>query len=86
MALIGLGLGLLLGWLVAQYFNLHGFSYPGMEEIAERYNLPGEMYPRITIGTLLLGPSVVFAFCLLAAIYPALRLFRLRPVEAMRSA
>ncbi|MCU0988055.1 MAG: FtsX-like permease family protein [Xanthomonadales bacterium] len=86
MALIGLGVGLLLGWLVAQYFNLHGFSYPGMEEIAERYNLPGEMYPRVTFGTLLLGPSVVFAFCLLAAIYPALRLFRLRPVEAMRAA
>jgi ABC-type antimicrobial peptide transport system permease subunit len=76
----------LLGWLVAQYFNLNGFSYPGMEEIAARYNLPGEMYPSVTFGTLLLGPSVVFIFCLLAAIYPALRLLRLRPVEAMRAA
>jgi putative ABC transport system permease protein len=86
MALIGLALGLLLGWLVALYFNVHGFSYPGMEEIAQRYNLPAEMYPSLTAGTLLLGPSVVFAFCLLAAVYPALRLFRLRPVEAMRAA
>jgi ABC-type lipoprotein release transport system permease subunit len=86
MALLGLGLGLLLGWLVAQFFNVHGFSYPGMEEVAERYNLPGEMYPSVTFGTLLLGPSVVFGFCLLAAVYPALRLFRLRPVAAMRTA
>lgn len=85
MALIGLALGLLLGWLVALYFNVHGFSYPGMEEVAERFNLPGEMYPSLTVGALLLGPSVVFAFCLLAAVYPALRLFRLRPVEAMRA-
>jgi len=86
MALIGLGIGLFLGWLVALYFNVHGFSYPGMEEIAQRYNLPGEMYPSVTLGTMLAGPLVVFAFCLLAAVYPALRLFRLRPVDAMRAA
>ena len=86
MALIGLGIGLFLGWLVSLYFNWHGFSYPGMSEIAERYNLPGAMYPSITLGTMLLGPVVVFGFCLLAALYPALRLFRLRPVEAMRVA
>ena len=80
-----LGIGLLLGWLVALYFNLNGFSYPGMEEVAQRYNLPGEMYPSITFGTMMLGPAVVFGFCLLAAIYPALRLFRLRPVDAMQA-
>jgi ABC-type antimicrobial peptide transport system permease subunit len=85
MALIGLAIGLFLGWLVTLYFNLNGFSYPGMQEIADRYNLPGEMYPSITFGTMMLGPAVVFGFCLLAAIYPALRLFRLRPVEAMRA-
>ena len=38
------------------------------------------------IDTMLLGPVVVFGFCLMAALYPALRLFRLRPVEAMRVA
>jgi ABC-type lipoprotein release transport system permease subunit len=85
MAMIGLAIGLFLGWLVSLYFNLYGFSYPGMQEIAERYNLSGEMYPSITPGTMLLGPTVVFGFCLLAAIYPALRLFRLRPVEAMQA-
>jgi len=86
MALIGLGIGLFLGWLVSLYFSVHGFSYPGMQEVAERYNLPGEMYPSITVGSMLLGPAVVFGFCLLAALYPALRLYRLRPVAAMRAA
>jgi len=85
MALIGLAIGLALGWLVSYYFNVNGFSYPGMQEVAARYNLPGKMYPSITLGTMLLGPVVVFAFCLLAAVYPALRLFRLRPVDAMRA-
>jgi ABC-type lipoprotein release transport system permease subunit len=86
MSTIGLAIGLFLGWLVALYFNVNGFSYPGMDEIARRYNLPGEMYPSITLGTMLVGPGVVFAFCLLASAYPALRLLRLRPVDAMQAA
>jgi putative ABC transport system permease protein len=85
MALVGLVIGVFLGWLVAAYFNAVGFSYPGMNEIAAKFNLPGKMYPSVTVLSMLLGPSVVFLFCLLASIYPALRLYRLRPVEAMRS-
>lgn len=86
MALLGLLLGLFLGWLVTLYFHGNGFSYPGMEEAAARFNLPDRMYPAITPLSMLLGPLVVFLFCLLAAIYPAVRLFRLRPVDAMRAA
>jgi ABC-type antimicrobial peptide transport system permease subunit len=85
MALIGLGVGVFLGWLIALYFNINGFSYPGMEEVAARFNLPAEMYPSVTFLSMMLGPFVVFLFCLLASIYPALRLFRLQPVEAMRA-
>jgi putative ABC transport system permease protein len=85
MALIGLVIGVFLGWLLASYFNLVGFSYPGMAEVAARFNLPDRMYPSVTVISMLLGPVVVFLFCLLASIYPALRLFRLQPVEAMRA-
>jgi ABC-type lipoprotein release transport system permease subunit len=83
MALIGLVIGLLLGWLVTAYFNHAGFTYPGMEEVAGKFNLSARMYPEMTPLSLVLGPSVVFVFCLLAAIYPSLRLFRLQPVKAM---
>ena len=85
MALIGLVIGVLLGWMVAGYFNAEGFSYPGMEEMAERFNMAGEVYPSISVISLMLGPGVVFLFCLLASVYPALRLYRLRPVDAMRA-
>jgi ABC-type lipoprotein release transport system permease subunit len=85
MALLGFVIGLVLGWLVSWYFNVYGFTYPGMEELGERFNLPAEMYPSLDAFSLLLGPTVVFGFCLLAAIYPALKLYRLRPVEAMRA-
>jgi len=85
MALIGLFIGVLLGSLVALYFNVNGFSYPGMEELAQRFNMSDRMFPSVTPLSLILGPGVVFLFCLLASIYPALRLFRLRPVDAMRA-
>jgi putative ABC transport system permease protein len=86
MALIGFLLGIFLGWLVAVYFHTVGFSYPGMEEVAAKFNLPGRMYPSVSALSMMLGPGIVFLFCLLASVYPALRLYRLRPVEAMRAA
>jgi ABC-type lipoprotein release transport system permease subunit len=86
MAIIGFLLGVFLGWLVAVYFNTVGFSYPGMQEVAAKFNLPGKMYPSVTPVSMVLGPGVVFLFCLLASVYPAMRLYRLRPVEAMRAA
>ena len=67
-------------------WQLQLLSFPEDEEIAARFNLPGRMYPSITVISMLLGPLVVFLFCMLASIYPALRLFRLQPVEAMRAA
>jgi len=82
---LGLMLGAALGWCIAMYFHQTGFGYPGMAEMAERFNLPARMFPSITAFTVFLGPGVVFFFSLLAAIYPALRLFRLQPVAAMRA-
>lgn len=84
----GLGLlgGAALGALFTLYFTYNGFSYPGMDEMAKNFNLPAEVFPRITWTTALLGPLAVFLFTLISAVYPALRLHWLHPVEAMRSA
>lgn len=85
MALIGLVIGLALGWMLAYYLSINGFSYPGMEQMGEKFNLPGVIYPSVSLLSMLLGPGLVFLFCILASIYPSLRLFRLQPVEAMRA-
>ena len=86
MGIMGLLLGALLGALVTSWLNVTGFAYPGMEEMAANFNLPPRMYPRVSLLTLLAGPAVVFIGTLVAALYPALRLHRLQPVEAMRAA
>ena len=82
---LGLLMGITLGALITWYVSLVGFSYPGMAEMAVKFNLPERMYPAISIISLTLGPGIVAFGSLLAAIYPALRLNRLLPVEAMRA-
>ena len=84
MGFIGLLLGAVCGALFTTWFTINGFSYPGMEEMVANFNLPGRVYPRATLLTMFAGPTVVFLFTLAAATYPALRLHRLHPVEAMR--
>jgi putative ABC transport system permease protein len=81
--LVGLGIGLLLGGLVTAWFAHYGFSYPGMEEIASEFNFPTHVYPQVSAVAILLGPTGILVFTLTAALYPALRIRHLQPVEAM---
>lgn len=82
---LGLMLGIALGAAITAYLSVVGFSYPGMAEMAVKFNLPERMYPAISALSLSLGPVIVACGSLLAAIYPALRLNRLLPIEAMRA-
>ena len=82
---LGLLIGAVLGIAMTWYLSNAGFSYPGMEDMAQRFNLPDRMYPSLSLLSIMLGPSIVFLFSLLAAIYPATRLYLLQPVAAMRA-
>ncbi len=85
MSSLGLALGVTLGSALAYYLSFVGFTYPGMEEMAGRFNLPDRMYPSLSLLSIFLGPGIVFLCSLLASVYPALRLFFLHPVSAMRA-
>jgi putative ABC transport system permease protein len=86
MGVMGFVLGILGGSLLTLWFNINGFSYPGMETMAEQFNVPGRIYPSVSLLSASLGPSIVLVGTLMAAIYPAARLHWLHPVEAMRAA
>ncbi len=85
MGFIGLILGAIAGALLTSWFTANGLSIPGMEEMAAQFNLPARVFPQVNLLSAFLGPLVVFVFTLLAAAYPALRLHKVRIVDAMRT-
>lgn len=85
MAGLGLLLGIAIGFVITWYLSIVGFYYPGMEEMAVKFNLPDRMYPEVSLISLTLGPGIVAFGSLLASIYPATHLYRLLPIEAMRA-
>ena len=86
MGIAGMALGALVGGAITVYFMVNGFSYPGMDAMAANFNLPSRFHPQPTVLTLFAGPAVVLLGSVLSALYPALRLHWLHPVEAMRAA
>ena len=86
MGTVGLVLGVLLGGALVLWLGHHGFSYPGMEEMAGKFNLPGRIYPQVSFIGLLFGPMIILVSSVIASFYPAIRLRFMEPVAAMRAA
>ena len=86
LTLIGLALGILLGGSIAVYLYFHGFTFPGLKELHAQFGLPGVIHPKLSFVTFTLGPAVIFIFTLLASLYPALRIRKLQPIEAIHRA
>ena len=86
MGFVGMILGMLLGAALVLWLGQHGFTYPGLEEMGGKFNLPGRIFPELTMVGLLLGPLIVLFASVVASLYPALRLRWMEPVAAMRAA
>lgn len=86
MGLLGMVLGIGLGSLLIGWLNVNGFTYPGLEEMAGKFNVPDRIYPPFTAIGLLLGPACVLLASMAASLYPMLKLYVLEPVAAMRAA
>ena len=85
MTLLGIGIGLILGGAINYYFYVYGFSVPGMEEFAKQFNMPDSIKPQMSFFVFSIGPSVVLCATMIAALYPALRIRLLKPVDAMHA-
>ena len=82
--LLGMAMGTVLGVLVTLYFQSHGIELAGTEEMLSQYGLSSRLYPRLTWFSCLSGTLLVALITFLAALYPALKVRKLKPVEAMR--
>ena len=85
MSSLGMLLGMIVGALLTYYFSIYGFTYPGMEEMAVKFNLPDRFYPKLNLISITLGPMVIFISSMIAALWPAIRIHLLKPIEAMQT-
>ncbi|MBW2599906.1 MAG: ABC transporter permease [Deltaproteobacteria bacterium] len=81
--LIGIILGIIFGSMVTWYFQVHGILISGATELLSQYGLPERMYPQLSVLSVSVGAGIVLIITILTAIYPVLKVRRLRPVEAM---
>jgi len=86
MTMAGIVAGILIGSLVTLYFQVHGINLGGSAELLSQYGISGLIYPRLSLLSIMIGPCMVLAITFFAALYPALKVRSLRPVEAMGAA
>jgi ABC-type lipoprotein release transport system permease subunit len=83
MTLIGIITGICIGIGLTYYFQIHGIDFSGGSELLSHFGITGRMYPKLSLLSVSIGPFMVLFFTFFAALYPALKVRRLRPVEAM---
>jgi len=86
LALTGMVIGIVAGSLLTFYFSKTGISYPGMEEMSARFNLPPLIQPEVSLRTVIPGPLAVFLASVLSSLYPVWHMRKLNPVQAMQAA
>ncbi len=85
MTLVGILLGILCGSLITLYFQKYGIFIAGTEDIFKEYGIPDRLYPRLSLISGTAGPLVVFLITFVSSVFPALKIRRLKPVDAMNT-
>lgn len=81
--LVGIICGMALGAAITLYFQAYGIDLSGQEELLQQYGIPGLLHPHLSWITALAGPTAVLVITFIAALFPALRVRKLKPVEAL---
>ena len=85
--LLGILAGTLLGLAVTGYFQAHGIPLSGATaELVKAYGIAERMYPTLTLLSVSLASLSVLVVTMLSAVYPALRVRRLKPAAALAAA
>jgi len=84
LCLVAAPIGLLLGWLTIGFFGSRGLNLSAYSESIAQYGMSEMVYFEVDPIVYWQVPVAVIITALIAAIYPAWKAVRLRPVEAIR--
>lgn len=86
MAMTGVGLlgGIALGIVITLIFSHYGISMGESAELLAQYGIADRLYPRLSIMSIVTGPTIICLVTFITALIPALKIVGLRPVEALR--
>ena len=83
MTTVGIAAGIVMGSILTLYFQKYGLDLGQSSELLAQFGIPGKLHPKLTIVSATVGPTLVLFMTFLAALYPALKIRGLRPVEAL---
>ena len=85
MTFIGVMVGIGAGCLVTLYFQAQGIYLGAAHELLEQFGISGRIHPRLSLLSVTLGPGLVLGITFLSALYPALKVRKLSPVQALNA-
>lgn len=83
LAIGGVIMGIVLGWLAVRAFNIHGFYIGKMGMTG--FMVADTIFAKLTLNNLINLSILTFIVTILAGLYPAIMASRLQPVEALRA-
>jgi len=85
LTLCGIVLGILAGCILTLWVGHTGIPMGEAEGMMRQYGIPGLLRPKLTLATAFAGPAAVFLITIVTALYPAVKVHGIKPVEAMRA-
>lgn len=82
LAIVSIGLGSVLGFLVTALLAHTGIDYTGIEMMG--VTMQEFIYPVLEVQQFIIYPISVFVFTIIAGLYPAWHVAKMAPVDAMR--
>lgn len=85
LGVLGAPIGILLGYLMTNYFNENGLRLGFLgDKGMQQFGMSTFIYPEVHTQDYIVLAFAVFITALLASLYPAYKAIRLKPVEAIR--
>ena len=84
LTLVGSAIGMGLAFLAISYYSVHGLSLAAFAEGLAKIGWDSLVFPFVTIGDFATISVIVIGMTLLSSLYPALKAFRIHPLEASK--